>query len=284
MFKLNLPLHDIKIKNINSEIYVFDIIRKNKNIGSLITTFKKEDDKLQIRTILDIKVKVFLITVYKFFQDTTETWIEGEFVKIEGYTNFEDEREYYIEGNDLDENFIASGMDGELTLSNKILPLNYWNKKILEEEEVFDTQKGIVRKITVQKLKNDIIKMDNKKIEAEKYILNASKNPKDKGPFPQYTLWYKDDELIKFEDNTLIDSPIRLQRMHNLIKNIYGNINLDNIKNILGDHCNFPSSICRHGANNMDTVSGYIADPSNKTFHIRKGFGCEMNWQSYIFN
>ena len=177
----------------------FDIIRKNKNIGSLITTFKKEDDKLQIRTILDIKVKVFLITAYKFFQDTTETWIEEEFVKIKGYTDFEDEREYYIEGNDLDENFIASGMDGELTLSNKILPLNYWNKKILEEEEVFDTQKGIVRKITVQKLENDIIKMNNKKIEAEKYIMNASKNPKDKGPFPQYTLWYKDDELIKFE-------------------------------------------------------------------------------------
>ena len=177
----------------------FDIIRKNKNIGSLITTFKKEDDKLQIRTILDIKVKVFLITAYKFFQDTTETWIEGEFVKIKGYTDFEDEREYYIEGNDLDENFIASGMDGELTLSNKILPLNYWNKKILEEEEVFDTQKGIVRKITVQKLENVIIEMNNKKIEAEKYIMNASKNPKDKGPFPQYTLWYKDDELIKFE-------------------------------------------------------------------------------------
>ena len=177
----------------------FDIIRKNKNIGSLITTFKKEDDKLQIRTILDIKVKIFLITAYKFFQDTTETWIEGEFVKIKGYTDFEDEREYYIEGNDLDENFIASGMDGELTLSNKILPLNYWNKKILEEEEVFDTQKGIVRKITVKKLGNDIIEMNNKKIEAEKYIMNASKNPKDKGPFPQYTLWYKDDELIKFE-------------------------------------------------------------------------------------
>ena len=177
----------------------FDIIRKSKNIGSLITTFKKEDEKLQIRTILDIKVKIFPITAYKFFQDTTETWIEGEFVKIKGYTDFEDEREYYIEGNDLNENFIASGMDGELTLSNKILPLNYWNKKILEEEEVFDTQKGIVRKITVQKLENEIIKMNNKKIEAEKYIFNASKNPKDKGPFPQYTLWYKDDELIKFE-------------------------------------------------------------------------------------
>ena len=177
----------------------FDIIRKNKNIGSLITTFKKEDDKLQIRTILDIKVKIMLFTAYKFFQDTTETWVDGEFVKIEGYTDFEDEREYYIKGNDLDENFIASGMDGELTLSNKILPLNYWNKKILEEEEIFDTQKGIVRKITVQKLENETINMNNKKIETEKYIMNASKNPKDKGPFPQYTIWYKNDELIKFE-------------------------------------------------------------------------------------
>ena len=177
----------------------FDIIRKNKNIGSLITTFKKEDDKLLIRTILDIKVKVFLVTAYKFFQDTTETWLNGEFVKIEGYTDFEDEREYYIKGNDLDENFIGSGMDGELVLSNKILPLNYWNKKILEEEEVFDTQKGIARKITVQKLENEIINMNDKKIETEKYIMNASKNPKDKGPFPQYTLLYKNDELIKFE-------------------------------------------------------------------------------------
>ena len=177
----------------------FDIIRKNKNIGSLITTFKKEDDKLQIRTILDIKVKVLLITVYEFFQDTTETWVDEEFVKIEGYTDFEDEREYFIKGNDLDEKFIASGMDGELILSNKILPLNYWNKKILKEEEVFDTQKGIVRTITVQKLENEIININNKKIETEKYIMNASKNPKDKGPFPQYTLCYKNDELIKFE-------------------------------------------------------------------------------------
>ena len=37
--------------------------------------------KLEIRTILDIKVRVLLITAYKFFQDTTETWINGEFVK-----------------------------------------------------------------------------------------------------------------------------------------------------------------------------------------------------------
>ena len=38
-----------------------------------------------------------------------------------------------------------------------------------------------------------------KNIETEKYTLDASKNPKDKGPFPTYTIWYEGDELIKFE-------------------------------------------------------------------------------------
>ena len=48
-------------------------------------------------------------------------------------------------------NFLASGMDGELKLDKNIIPLNYWNISMLDKE-VFDTQKGIVRKITVKKL------------------------------------------------------------------------------------------------------------------------------------
>ena len=90
-------------------------------------------------------------------------------------------------------------MDGELILDKNIITLNYWNKKILEEEEVFDTQKGIVRKISVNKLDNEVISIKDDEIETEKYILNATKNPKDKGPFPEYTLWYYGDELVKFE-------------------------------------------------------------------------------------
>lgn len=184
----------------------FDVIRKNKNIGTVTTTFQEKDGEVKVHTIVEIEVKLFLITAYKFFQETTETWINNEFVKIEGYTDFEDEREYYIKGEDTEEKFIASGMDGELKLNKNIIPLNYWNKEILEKEELFDTQKGIVRKISVTKLENEIIKIDNKEISTEKYTLNATKNPKDIGPFPEYTLWYADDELIKFEFRSTKDN------------------------------------------------------------------------------
>ena len=90
-------------------------------------------------------------------------------------------------------------MDGELKLDKSILPLNYWNKEILKQIKIFDTQKGIVREIQVTKLQDEEIEINDKKVLTEKYLFNASTHPKDKGPFPEYTLWYsKNEELLKF--------------------------------------------------------------------------------------
>ncbi len=177
----------------------YDVIRKKKNIGSLVSKFIEEDDKIILHSVLDIDVKVLFFPAYKFFQETKETWIDGKFISIDGFTDFEDDREYKITGKDSKDFFFASGMDGDLKLDINILPLNYWNISILEKEEVFDTQKGIVRKIKVKKLQNEKIKINGQNIETEKYLFNASKNPKDKGPFPEYTLWYKNKELLKME-------------------------------------------------------------------------------------
>ena len=177
----------------------FDVIRKNKVIGNLTSKFIKDNEDIVLHSVLDINVKILFIPAYKFFQETKETWRNGEFISIDGFTDFEDDREYKIDGKDEDGVFRVTGMDGLLELDEKIIPLNYWNKNILDEKELFDTQKGIVRKITVKKLKDEEIKINNSKLLSEKYTLNATKNPKDKGPFPEYTLWYYNDELLKME-------------------------------------------------------------------------------------
>ena len=177
----------------------FDVIRKKKNIGSLISKFIENEDSLILHSVLKIDVKILFFPAYKFFQETKETWIDGEFVSINGFTDFEDEREYKIIGNDTDKYFIASGMDGELELNKNIIPLNYWNLDMLNETEVFDTQKGIVRTIKVKQLEDEKIIINDIEVLANKYLFNASKNVKDKGPFPEYTLWYFEKELLKME-------------------------------------------------------------------------------------
>ena len=196
---LNLPLSAQVFPIPEDKEVSFDVIRKNKVIGNLTTKFIFNEKDLILHSVLNIEVKVLFIPAYKFFQETKETWRNGNFIAIDGFTNFEDDREYKIDGIDEDNFFRVTGMDGLLELDENIMPLNYWNKQMLKEEEVFDTQKGIVRKIEVQKLEDEKIKINKTKIEAEKFIFNASINPKDKGPFPEYTLWYYNEELLKME-------------------------------------------------------------------------------------
>ena len=187
----------------------FDIIRKNKVIGSHIIDFKKNDDSLIIETNININVKVLFIPAYKFFHKSEEVWRNGKFLKIDAYTDFEDEREYFIKGKVEGDQFLASGMDGDISVNKNILPSNFWNINILKEKKLFDTQKGIIRKIMVKDLGSEEIRIDDKKIYCKKFSFNASSNPKDKGPFPEYTLWYsKEDELIKFKFRNWKDNKI----------------------------------------------------------------------------
>ncbi len=178
----------------------FEVIRKNNVIGTHEIEFKEKNDILLVETNIDIEVKVLFVKAYEFNHQSTETWINGNFTKIVAHSDFEDEREYFITGEDDGDSFFASGMDGKLELDKNILPSNFWNIDILKQKELFDTQKGIVRTIEVEDLGYEKIKINGDKIKCKKFTFNASRNPKDKGPFPEYTLWYdENNELMKFE-------------------------------------------------------------------------------------
>ena len=90
----------------------FDVLRKNKIIGNLTTKFIKDKENIVLHSVLDINVKILFIPAYKFFQETKETWSNGEFISIDGFTDFEDDREYKIDGKDVDGFFRVTGMDG----------------------------------------------------------------------------------------------------------------------------------------------------------------------------
>ena len=96
-----------------------------------------------------------------------------------------------------------------LKLDKNIIPSNFWNKDVMYQKEIFDTQKGIVRKLKVEEAGIETIIINNKNIECSKFLLNASKNPKDKANFPEYTLWYsKNKELMKFKFKSTKDNKI----------------------------------------------------------------------------
>ena len=111
----------------------YDIIRKNKVIGTHQIEFIENKDTLLVKTNINIKVTVLFVTAYKFSHQSTETWSNEDFIKIDAHSDFEDEREYFIKGYDKDDYFLASGMDGELKLAKKLYKNFYTNKESISE-------------------------------------------------------------------------------------------------------------------------------------------------------
>jgi isopenicillin-N N-acyltransferase-like protein len=80
------------------------------------------------------------------------------------------------------------------------------------------------------------------------------------------------------------DSFKRLKRLRTLIKNEYGSITVEMVKQFLSDHENPPISICRHlSEQNRDskTVASLIAEPESGRFHVCVGNPCENEFQTY---
>ncbi len=88
-------------------------------------------------------------------------------------------------------------------------------------------------------------------------------------------------ELRSRDDPLLPDSVGRLNRMRDLVGRHWGSIDVEALKEFLADHHGHPAGICRHGAADMHSISGYIAEPEAGIMHVRRGHGCDGDWTAY---
>jgi len=96
-----------------------------------------------------------------------------------------------------------------------------------------------------------------------------------------HTNHYLTDRFARFETNSIPDSIPRLAHLRTLVKENWGQITVDTLKDILADHADGTAGICRHGATGWHSISGYIAEPAKRLLHVRRGHGCLGIWQSY---
>lgn len=96
-----------------------------------------------------------------------------------------------------------------------------------------------------------------------------------------HTNHYLSDQFARYEPNTLPDSSVRLARLRAFVKENWGRLTVETMKQILADHQDDTSGICRHGASGWHSIAGYIAEPARGLLHVRRGYGCSGTWQSF---
>jgi len=96
-----------------------------------------------------------------------------------------------------------------------------------------------------------------------------------------HTNHYLSADYRALETGSLPDSFARHQRMSDLVREHWGRITVERLQEMLADHQNDPTAICRHGGGGWHSTSGHIAEPQKGILHIRRGHGCLGWWETY---
>lgn len=86
------------------------------------------------------------------------------------------------------------------------------------------------------------------------------------------------------EDDLVLDSRKRFDRIHELIRADFGSLTVDRMKAHLSDHSSHPTSICRHAstsAGSMKTVASMISEPAFRRMHVALGNPCNSRYLTY---
>ena len=160
----------------------FKIVRDGDEVGHHRITFRKDAEKLVVRSNLKIEVKMLAFTAYRYEQTRSEVWRDRQLVALASVAN-DDGTFYDIKGQAGPNGLRVTSRGKSWTLPADSVPASYWNVSMVTAKgrPLIDAQSGMILDATVKKIGQERIRAGGKEIVATHYRLGA-KRPRD--------LWY----------------------------------------------------------------------------------------------
>lgn len=166
----------------------FDVIRKDRDIGDYVVTFRGSgnDVTVDIATDVTVKVPVIGVSAYRFSQASTETWRGGQLASLTSRTD-------------------DNGTPHDIRVgATSLIPASLWNADLVGATQVLNTIDGSTDPISVSNLGTENVMTGSGAVPATHYALRGGL---------QRDLWYADATLVHVrftaEDGSQVDYVLR---------------------------------------------------------------------------
>ena len=190
--------HVLHYKKINK--LGFDLYRDNQLIGQHIYLFNRNSQNLTVYNKINFEIKILGITLYKYFSEGQEKYIDGNFDSFSSTTNqnkkekfsniYKKENKFFIEG---------SSYKGE-TPENFIIG-TWWNHSIVKYKTQISASSGRIIEQNVNFLGKETIEINNNKYSALKFNFSSSDPSLSRGKELNTNVWYDEKTLIWLKTN-----------------------------------------------------------------------------------
>ena len=161
---------------------------------------------------------------------------------------------------------------------------HYWVKRRFLELDSVDACLDLVREVPISSSGSYVLGDPLRAVVVEWLPSGVSVREGDRLAHTNHILDPSLRHLERYLD-ALPDSPIRLERLHQLMNGALGSGTGDALataKTMLADHVGHPAGICRHGSQDLHTRASIIFEPSKATMHVAYGNPCVTPYQTYV--
>ena len=104
--------------------------------------FRRDGDRLTVRTQIDITVRVLFFTAFRLKHDAQEVWRSGRLLSLTSTTERDGTR-LEVAGDAVEDGFLIVGAEGPFLATGSLLTSNsLWNSRIVRESRPIDVQYG----------------------------------------------------------------------------------------------------------------------------------------------
>jgi hypothetical protein len=170
------------------------VLRDGEPIGTDVSDFVREGDRLIVRTRTDIAVEVLFVTVYRFRAEVEEQWHDGRLVALHTRANDDGTRKVVDLGSAdaAHPELLRVSYNGKATtVPAGVLPSSFWNPATIGHAAFVDSLTGEIFEATVKPSGTETLEIGGHRIEAHRYALRGGLDR---------DLWYSPDgQLLKIE-------------------------------------------------------------------------------------
>ena len=185
--------HALHYKKINK--LEFDLYRDNQLIGQHIYLFNRNSQNLTVYNKINFEIKILGITLYKYFSEGQEKYIDGNFDSFSSTTN-QNKKEKFSNIYKKENKFFIDGSSYKGEAPEEFIIGSWWNHAIIKFKTQVSTTSGRIIQQKVNFIGKETIEINNVIYTALKFNFFSSDPSLSKGKKLNTNVWYDEKTFM----------------------------------------------------------------------------------------
>lgn len=141
-------------------------------VGYDCVTVDEGEDRTTVRRSIRIRVSYFGFSAYLYRHEDREVWEGDHLIRLESWTDDNGDR-FHVRARRSGDRLVVDNGDTQYVTTADIVPTSYWNRRLVEQSRLLDTQTGLLREVQISPADETVVTTSNGEVSVTRYRMRG---------------------------------------------------------------------------------------------------------------